>query len=111
MRAVFGGSVAGTTRNHGQDLRPEFPAADHKQNQAQDPDKSVQHVRHINGQRISFADLAQLAWPKKTEANLAHIAKVDPRTARRWLADDNEPPADVLGAILCEIMRRYHQRE
>lgn len=111
MRAVFGGSVAGTTRNHGQDLRPDFQTEERKQIQSQESDRSVQPVRRINGQRISFSDLAHMAWPKKTEANLAHVAKVDPRTARRWLADDNEPPADVLGAILCEIMRRYHQRD
>jgi hypothetical protein len=76
-----------------------------------EPSAKPVHVRRINGQRISFSDLAHMAWPGKTEANIAFIAKVDPRTARRWLADDSEPPADVLGAILCEIMRRYHKRD
>ena len=26
------------------------------------------------------------------------------------LADDTEPPAQVLAILLCEIMRRFHQR-
>jgi hypothetical protein len=108
MRRVFGGSIAGARKTDGQDLRP----ANDKAQVIDEPSaKSVHHVRRINGKRISFADLAELAWPGKTEANIAWIAKVDRRTARRWLSEDSEPPAEILGAILCEIMRRYHQRE
>lgn len=107
MRAVFGGAVAGATRIDGQVLQRAVPNPEHQQNQRTGTDRNV---RRINGERISFADLARMAWPQKTEANLAHVAQVDPRTCRRWLADDNEPPADVLGAVLCEIMKRYHQR-
>jgi len=60
---------------------------------------------------ISFKDLARFAWPEKTEAHLAHLTRVDPRTCRRWLAGDNEPPAEALGVILAEIMKRFHQRD
>jgi hypothetical protein len=110
MRAVFGGSIAGARKIGGQDLRS-VPATEQvQQDQPERLDKSVRPVTRINGQRISFGDLARFAWPNKTEANLAFHLKVDPRTARRWLADDNEPPADALGVILSEIMRRFHQR-
>ena len=67
-------------------------------------------VTRINGERIYFRDLARMAWPDKTEFWLAEASGVDPRTCRRWLAGDNEPPADILGAVLSEIMRRYGQR-
>lgn len=73
-------------------------------------DKNVRRVLQLNAARITFRDLAKLAWPKKTESALADVSGKDPRTCRRWLADGNEPPADVLGAVLCEIMKRYHQR-
>lgn len=72
-------------------------------------DKSVRPVTRINGTRITFKDLALFAWPQKTEFFLSQITGCDPRTCRRWLADQNEPPADALGAILGEIMRRYHR--
>lgn len=108
MRAVFGGSVAGARKTDGQYLQPD---GDKTQVTDEPSAKSVQNVRRINGKRISFADLAEIAWPGKTEANIAWIAKVDRRTARRWLSDDSEPPAEILGAILCEIMRRYHQKD
>jgi hypothetical protein len=109
MRVVYGGSPAGTTKIDGQVLRDERERERQQtqQNQGSTPDRNV---RRINGQRIRFADLAAMAFPVKTEANLAFLARVDARTARRWLADNNEPPAEALGLILCEIMRRYHQR-
>lgn len=80
-----------------------------QQNQAQLADRNV---RRINGNRIHFRDLARMAFPEKTEANLAFFARVDVRTARRWLAPDdkNEPPADVLGIVLAEMMKRFYQR-
>jgi hypothetical protein len=108
MRAVFGGSVAGATRIGGQELQ-RVPAAElPERKQSERPDRNV---RRINGERIAFADLARFAWPNKTEFHLAHITRVDPRTCRRWLAGDNEPPAEALGVVLCEIMRRFHQRD
>jgi hypothetical protein len=79
--------------------------------QSQNQSPPDRNVRRISGQRIRFADLAAMAFPTKTEANLAFLARVDPRTARRWLGEHSEPPADALGLILCEIMRRYHQRD
>lgn len=59
---------------------------------------------------ISFKDLARMAWPDKTESHLAHLTRVDARTCRRWLAGDNEPPAEALGIILAQIMSRYTAR-
>lgn len=100
MRAVFGNSAAGARKPAGQILRNEDA-----------PDRSVQtRVTHINGERIYFRDLARFAWPEKTEYHLAHLTRVDPRTCRRWLAGDNEPPAEALGVVLAEIMKRFHQR-
>ncbi len=72
--------------------------------------KSLRPITRINGGRIKFSDLAQFAWPIKTEANLAFIAHVDGRTARSWLAGDTEPKAEVLAIILAEIMKGYFQR-
>jgi hypothetical protein len=102
MRASQGGSVGGTREIDGQ-ISQNTDAAD----------KYVRPVTRINGQRIHFRDLAIMAFPNKTEANLAFFARVDARTARRWLTPDdkNTPPADVLGLLLAEIMTRYHQRD
>ena len=111
MREVFGGSLAGARKIDGQSLRRPVPNLEHQQIQRENTDKSVRPVTRINGQRIHFRDLARMAWPNKTEQNLAFVARVDPRTARRWLSDDNEPPADALGIVLAEIMKRFHQRE
>lgn len=111
MRAVFGGSLAGARKIDGQSLQRVPKSEQNEQKQRASPDKNVRPVTRINGQRIRFADLARMAWPQKTESHLAFIARVDARTARRWLADDNEPPAEALGIILAEIMKRYHQRD
>jgi hypothetical protein len=59
---------------------------------------------------ISFRDLARMAWPDKTESHLAYLTRVDARTCRRWLAGDNEPPAEALGIVLAQIMSRYTAR-
>ena len=104
MGVVYESSAAGNRKVRGQILQSEDTA-----------DRSVQslagqRITHINGQRIYFRDLARFAWPDKTEFHLAHLVRVDPRTCRRWLAGDNEPPAEALGVILAEIMRRFHQR-
>jgi hypothetical protein len=76
-------------------------------------DKSVPAVpvARINGARITFRDLAKFAWPEKTDRHLSHLTGYDARTCRRWMAGSNEPPAEALGVILCEIMRRFHMRE
>lgn len=105
MRVVVGGKL---DKIDGQILRERVPESEPQQIQSERPDRNV---RRINGQRVHFRDLARMAWPDKTESNLAFIARVDTRTARRWLADDNEPPAAVLGVILAEIMKRFHQRD
>src|SRR4051812_33856576 len=106
MRAVFGGSLAGARKIDGQELRDDQPAEVSQRKQSQRADKSVRP----SGPPIRFRDLAVMAFPNKTEANLAFVAGVDARTARRWLADDNEPPAEALGIILAHIMSRYSQR-
>lgn len=60
---------------------------------------------------ISFYNLAKLAWPLKTDMCLADATDSDPRTCRRWLSDETGAPDTALGVVLCEIMRRYRQRE
>lgn len=106
MRVLSGVPVGGTSKIDGQNLQaPDRPN--------KNPDPPDRNVRRINGQRIHFRDLAIMAFPNKTEANLAFFARVDARTARRWLTPDdkNTPPSDVLGLLLAEIMTRYHQRD
>ena len=73
-------------------------------------DRNVRNVTQIAAARISFGDLARFAWPSKAEANLSHLTGYDGRTCRRWLAGDTEPPAEALGVIIAEIMKRFHQR-
>lgn len=107
MRIVVGGKLE---KIDGQKFPVSGGEQEAQQNQAQLADKSVRPPTRINGQRIHFRDLARMAFPEKTESNLAFFARVEARTARRWLADDNEPPADVLGLVLAEIMKRFHQR-
>lgn len=108
MRAVFGGSAAGARKIDGHVLREAGPVEQSEQKQSERPDRIV---RRISGHRIYFADLARFAWPDKTEFHLAHLTRVDPRTCRRWLSGQNEPPADALGVVLAEIMKRFHQRD
>lgn len=107
MRIVYGGSETGTTEVDGQNLRESRALAKVQQKQLRKPDRNV---RRINGERIHFRDLAIVAWPQKAEANLSFLTGYDARTCRRWLAGDTEPPAEALGVILAEIMRRFHQR-
>jgi hypothetical protein len=102
--------LAGATRTDGHEMREPRPAQQPQQNQIERPDRNVRPITKINGNRIHFAELARMAWPTKTEANLAFITGYEPRTCRRWLADDTEPPAEALAAVLAEIMRRAHQR-
>ncbi len=111
MRTVYGSSAAGARKVSGQVLQDVGQDSEFKQNQRAEPDRIVRPITRINGHRISFRDLALMAFPKKTEANLAYATGYDPRTCRRWLADDTEPPAEALGAVLAEIMKRFHQRD
>lgn len=111
MRIVYGRSEAGSRKSGGQVPIEPRAVGQSQQNQIGRPDRVVHRVSRINGDRIRFADLARFAWPTKTEANLAFVARVDARTARRWLAGDTEPPSVALGIILAEIMRRFHQRD
>lgn len=83
------------------------PIAEPIANSGQLLPSTVRNVRRINGERISFRELAQFAWPQKTEANLSYLTGYDARTCRRWLAGSG-PPAEALGVVLSEIMKRYH---
>lgn len=59
---------------------------------------------------ISFSDLARMAWPEKTEFHLAALLRVDPKTCKRWLGEQSEPPADAAMTVLNEITRLYLTR-
>jgi len=107
MRRVFGGSVAGARRIDGEHLQSR---SDDVQSDGNSSAKSFRPVTRINGDRISFADLATFVWPTKTDANLAFVARVDARTARSWLSGATEPKGPVLAIILAEIMKRYQQQ-
>jgi hypothetical protein len=107
MRAVIGGKL---DKIDGQKKPIPFEGQETKQNQAERTDRIVRNVVSISAARISFGDLARFAWPQKAEANLSLLTGYDGRTCRRWLAGDTEPPAEALGVILAEIMKRFHQR-
>jgi hypothetical protein len=104
MRQLSTSAFSNARKIDGHDLLPPDPIEQPLGN------RSAKSVRPNNQHRIYFRDLAQMAWPEKTEANLAYITQSDPRTCRRWLANDTEPPAEALAAVLAEIMRRAHQR-
>src|SRR5262252_8711146 len=72
--------------------------------------KSAGRVPRINGSRITFGDLARFVTPTKTDAWLASVTQYDIRTCQRWLSGRNEPPAEALGVVMFEIMRRFHER-
>ena len=75
-----------------------------------EPPANLPRVPRINGQRLTFGDLARFACPIKTDAWLAHVLKCDVGTASRWLRGKNEPPAEAFGLVMFEIMRRFHER-
>jgi hypothetical protein len=52
-----------------------------------------------------FSSVAKVLWPIKTAACLAHIGKVDERTAKRWLRGEHEPPLSVVLAVIHEMLR------
>lgn len=107
MRVVYGESAAGAREIDGEVLQTEV---EHTQTPSNRSAKSFRPVTHINGERISFADLAMFVWPSKTDAHLAFHARVDARTARSWLSGATEPKGPVLAIILAEIMKRYQQQ-
>ena len=56
--------------------------------------------------RRIFGPIARVVWPHNTDAHVAAIADCDPRSARRYLSGEIEPPGIVLAAILTEITKR-----
>jgi hypothetical protein len=55
--------------------------------------------------RRKFGAVAKVLWPGSTDAHVAAIAKVDVRTARRWLSGEFEPPLAIALAVLDETFR------
>lgn len=55
--------------------------------------------------RRKFGAVAKVLWPDNTEAHVAAIAKVDVRTARRWIAGEFPPPGIIIAAIIVEITK------
>jgi hypothetical protein len=45
--------------------------------------------------RPLFGPIARVIWPSNTDAHVASIAKCDPRTARRYLSGEIDPPSIV----------------
>lgn len=71
------------------------------------PDKNVTNKSNPAEQRISFYTLATLAFPgDKPEVAIAMRTGRDPRTVRRWLADQHGRPQIALAVVLGEIIRR-----
>lgn len=56
--------------------------------------------------RRLFGPVCKLIWPVNTEAHVASLAKVDVRTARRWLSGEYDPPPIFGAIILNEIFKR-----
>jgi len=50
-----------------------------------------------------FGRVAKFLWPLKTAAHLASVARVNERTAARWLSGEFEPPYCVVEATMHEI--------
>jgi hypothetical protein len=53
-----------------------------------------------------FGAAARLAWPFKTAAHVAAIARTSERHAARMLAGEFDAPAPVLAALLVELTKR-----
>lgn len=71
------------------------------------PDKNVTNKSGPIEQRISFFTLATLAFPgDKPEVAIATLTGRDPRTVRRWLADQHGRPQIALAVVLGELLRR-----
>jgi hypothetical protein len=78
-------------------------------------EERVTEARKIEGQLASggdtivtrkFGPVAKLLWPCKAAAQIAAIAGVEERTAKRWLAGEFEPPICVVLAVMDEIFRK-----
>lgn len=54
----------------------------------------------------NFGRHAKLAWPFKTAAHIAVLAKTSERHAARMLTGEFEAPASVITALLAEITKR-----
>ena len=71
------------------------------------PDKNVTNKSSHAERRISFSTLATLAFPgDKPEVVIASRTGRDPRTVRRWLANQHGRPQIALAVVLGEIIRR-----
>lgn len=55
--------------------------------------------------RRKFGAVAKVLWPVSTDACLATIAKVDVRTARRWISGEFEPPFCIVQAVMDETFK------
>lgn len=62
----------------------------------------------ISWQRI-LAE-ARLYWPRNTAKHIATITGCGVRTAYRWLADDGEPPASAIVALVAAMRVEYAAR-
>jgi hypothetical protein len=56
--------------------------------------------------KTKFGAVARICWPEKTAAHIAAIAGRDERTAKRWLADEFEPPLSVILAVIQETFKQ-----
>ena len=57
-------------------------------------------------ERISFRDLAQLAYRRKIVAALVDRTGADESTAKRWLSRRSRPPANAVYAVLGDIFQQ-----
>lgn len=62
-------------------------------------------IREI-GRRISFSDLAWMAFPEKPVAALVAATGKHERTVKRWLAGATDRPRSADRVVLTEIWRR-----
>lgn len=70
-------------------------------------DKNVTNKFGPVDERIPFSDLVAFAIRgDKPEVWLAERTGRDPRTARRWLADQNGRPQIALAVVMGELLRR-----
>lgn len=50
--------------------------------------------------RRKFGKVCKVLWPDKPDVEIAIIAEVEPRTARRWLRGEADPPWCVVRAAI-----------
>ena len=83
-------------------------------------ERKAAEAREIEGRILSGADRivrapnwvawAKTCWPDKTDCALAVISGRDPRTARRWLSGEFEPPQAVWRAMLDKLFEGADER-